>query len=666
LPNGTFDALAVLALCLALGALVLSMLVSSWLGSSRRALRLSALGFFGLAAVASIVVGAMALFIKNPSLIDVPLFYQIRGQELGGRDLPVSLRLDPIAGLSVGVLGIVGLAFTLGLPSLFSSSHKAPKTIGVSFGALWLGALLLCVADHSLLFLFGWELWSLGFLVGIWGAAEESRRTLVVTQVGFLLLLVSFAMLSAKAGDFGISFREWRESSAVRGPLGIIGFVLMVFAFSSLFGVAPFHQWFAQATAQLPIPSVAFVSSAAPVILVCVSIRLWAESGLSESVWGIFLLIYGAFGAGVIALYSLLEKAPQRISSYIHSALLGLCLSSLGAGISGVTTEESSLAARGYTAALYYGLSAGLLLGAFRYAIELISSASSYASLEELGGLHHNMPRTTMLASLSGVALAGLPPFGVFVGFWFLLQALFSYPQGPEKLLVLVAIIGVASAVSLVLFSVVRLLSLGLLGARRSPRAEEVSESKASTRGGLLLLAISLLLGFFVGPMLGKLQTIVEGFTGKFEVPMSTIAIELNQARLAPLTLFIVVSVIGFLAFVLAKRTGSRRRAKRKAPAGDTLEGGLHADSLAQPLRYFFRSLVGGGASRVADPEETPHMSRPFEYHWTYEDRLQKFISWRPNQTWAEWLSRCLQPRSVSAYLLWIAAALFALLFLGR
>jgi hydrogenase-4 component B len=662
LPNGTFDAIAVLALCLTLGALVLSVATSSWLGSTRRALRIIALTCFGVAALASLVVGAIALFIKNPNLIDVPLLYQLRGQELGGRDLPVSLRLDAIAGLSVGVLGVLGLAFTIGLPSLFAASHKTPKTIGISFGALWLGAVLLCVSDHSLLFMFGWELWSLGFLVGVWGAAEESRRTLLVTQVGLLLLLISFALLSAKVGDLGISFREWRESAAMRGPLGIISFLLMVAAFSSLFGAAPFHQWFAQATAQLPTTSAAFASGAAPVILVCVSIRLWAESGLSESTWGVFLLIYGAFGAGMVAFYSLLERAPRRIASYMYSALLGLCFASLGAGLSGVTTDSESLAARGYTAALYYGLSAGLLLGVFRYSVELIASASSNATLDELGGLHRNMPRTTLLASLSGVALTGLPPFGVFVGFWFLLQALFAFPQGPEKLLVLVGIIGVAGAVSLLLFSMVRFLSIGLLGVGRSLRTEEASESKASAGGGSLLLLVALLLGLFVGPVMGKLQTIVEGFTGIFEVPMSMIAIELNKSRLAPLTLFIVISVVGLLAFFVAKRAGSHRRAKKKT--GEASE--LHADSLSQPLRYFFQRVIGGSASRVADPEETPHLSKPFVYHWTYEDRLQRFISWRPSPTYSDWLLRWLQPESFGAYLLWLAVALVALLFLGR
>src|SRR3989338_6689692 len=215
----TLSSLSLLSLLFA--AIVVPLVI----GSQRLLIAVS----FSLTAVASLLAVAAGCWVVGSGLINKLIL------PLGLPNLPFHLRLDPLSGFFLTVIGLLGFFFY----SLFMA-----------------GMFLVVLADDAFFFLISWEVMALAsyFLVMFEDEKTENRRAaflyLVVAHVGAIAILLSFGVMAGLATGFetfnGYSFDAMREAKFSSG-WATVAFFLAFFGFAAKAGVVPLHVWLPEA-----------------------------------------------------------------------------------------------------------------------------------------------------------------------------------------------------------------------------------------------------------------------------------------------------------------------------------------------------------------------------------------------------------------------------------
>jgi len=602
-----YDNFLPIMLALALAGSLGSSLVS--LLADRRAWILPRLAFplLGMAGIFSLAAGLVAMINDTTFSSQLPL---------GLPWLHWHLRIDPLAGFFLSLIGIGTLATSLYGPGYVREFHHGPYSLavlGLTTGLFVVGMQSVVLADDAFAFMVAWEIMSLSsyFLVVYQHQNAANRRAafvyLLMAQVGGLAIMLSFGVLVGFGS--GISFDAMRAAplnltwSSIAFALGLLGFGMKA-------GLVPVHVWLPEAHPVAPSHISALMSGVMLKVAVYGFIRLVFDLiGTPHWGWGVALLIIASITALFGVLYALMQHDLKRLLAYHSIENIGIIFIGLGLSIIFFGTGHPLLGTLGLVAALYHTLNHMLFKSLLFLGAGAVLQGSREHDMERMGGLLARMPWTGLFFLIGCISISALPPFNGFVSEWLTFQTALQVVNLDSG--VLRAVIPIAAAIlaltgALAAACFVKVYGVVFLG---QPRTRRVRRSREAKRGMVLaqalLASLCLLFGVLPTATVTAFNHVTQGLTGH-SLSVATAhgwlwltPISADTASYgAPLVLLGILLALGAWAIVYLFL---RPRGHAKMNRGETWDCGFGppnarmqytASAFAMPIRRIFAPLL--------------------------------------------------------------------------
>ncbi|MFA5903884.1 MAG: proton-conducting transporter membrane subunit, partial [Desulfobacula sp.] len=194
------------------------------------------------------------------------------------------------------------------------------------------------------------------------------------------------------------------------------GFIFILVGYGTKMGLAPMHTWLPDAHSEAPSPASALFSG---VLLNCAYLGIFKTNKIMHAAGlgnfsGTILMVFGLMSILAAATFIVRQNEYKRLLAY--SSIENMGIIAFGTGIGGIGVYGAVICMIHHSlikSSLF--LSAGnILLG---YGDRLIKNT---------GDLVTRMPRT-FLAFFAGFAgISGFPPFGIFIGEFFIVLGAFK------------------------------------------------------------------------------------------------------------------------------------------------------------------------------------------------------------------------------------------------
>ncbi|MFZ0832059.1 MAG: proton-conducting transporter membrane subunit, partial [Mycobacterium sp.] len=260
-------------------------------------------GFTTAAGLLTAVIGGLGVWAGLVGVFGPPRSVSI------GWLLPLSgmqFDLDALGGFFIALTGAV--AIPVGLYAIGYARLGHLGLVPLAVLPLFVAAMLLVPAAGSMTtFLLAWELMAVASLVLV--LTEHTRPDVrsaalvyaVMTQIGFVAILVGLMVLSAAGGA-----DRFVDLTGISDAARTAVFVLTVIGFGSKAGLLPLHAWLPRAHPEAPSPVSALMSAAMVNMGIYGIIRFdLLLLGPGPRWWGLTLLVLGA----VSALYGVLQAS---------------------------------------------------------------------------------------------------------------------------------------------------------------------------------------------------------------------------------------------------------------------------------------------------------------------------------------------------------------------
>lgn len=644
---------------------------------------------FSAAAFASlfaVISGVWTVNSGNIESITIPI---------GLPDLPFHLRLDPLAGFFITVIGLLGFfvsIYSIGYVKGFLGKRSIIPLV-VFYSLFMTGMLLVVLADDAFFFLISWELMAASsyFLVMFEHENKENRRAaflyLVVAHIGAIAILLSFGIMAGSAAGFedfkGYTFDAMRNAN-FSYLWASAAFLLAFFGFAAKAGVIPLHVWLPEAHPAAPSNVSALMSGVmlktAIYGIIRISFDLLKDMPLW---WGTLVLILGLVSTVMGVLYALMQHDLKKLLAYHSVENIGIILIGIGLAMICNSLQVIMLAALALTAGLYHTLNHAMFKGLLFMGAGSVLHATHKRNMEEMGGLIHKMPWTAALFLIGCVSISALPPFNGFVSEWLTFQTFLLTPSLHSPFLNLVipmgaAILALSAALAAACF--VKAYGVTFLGHWRGhqpPSTPPFSKRGGSEvdwfmRIGMGFAAIMcLVLGIFPTAVIGWMDILPEQFVG---AKIAASAGKFGWLWLTPIS-HERASYSGYIVFMgillLIGTTYAllhvKRTAIHRAPLWDcgfekiTNRMQYNATSFSMPIRRIFGYLFD-------IKEQVRKRGATLTYHLRIRDRFWNWL-YKPVADSAFWLSRkfgLMQQGRIQIYLIYSFITIIILLLFSR
>lgn len=560
-------------------------------------LRAKAWVSFALTAIGAIAASAKAIEVlatERTALlwsIDTPLF----GHDSGS--------MDGLSALLVLVISIGSIAATL-YSRGYLAHHlptKSPAHVALHYTSLTLMSLAMLAvvcSDGGWSFLFFWELMTVAsFLLILFDAERpEVRRAalsyLIMMHVGFVLLIVGFARLSAVCGS--ASFAALPAYFAEHSVLPL--FLVFLAGFGMKAGLFPLHVWLPEAHPAAPSHVSALMSGVMIKTGIYGILRVTAAiPALQTHAAGYILLGLGAVTGlwGVVLAAS--QNDAKRLLAYSSIENIGIILLGTGIAMLGKAAGNTTVAVCGIAGALLHTVNHSFFKSLLFFGAGNLLSQTHTTSLNALGGAARHMPVTGLLFLIGTIAICALPPLNGFVSELLVYSGMLTgIAEGCETLASAGALTALALIGGIAVLAFTKLYGTVFLG---SPRTHVVAE--AEEVDGLRIGAMALpLAGIFAVGLFPQYALQAVARAADFFIQGATEFGGLSDTCIAVCrTVWILVAVIGCLAWIRHQLLHRReiRRAEtwgcgftapnaRMQYTGESFAEGLQA--IARPLTH--------------------------------------------------------------------------------
>lgn len=271
-------------------------------------------------------------------------------------------------------------------------------------------------------------------LIGLAGTVEAlaaALRYLLIAVMASLFYLLGVALLYSVYGtvDWQLLGNQFQSDPPSRCAIVLIAIGLLLK--TALF---PLHFWLPPAHANAPAPASALLSGLVLKAPLYVLLRLWFDVFPYADLQAAGHLL-GALGAAAI-LWGSVQAIRQRhlklLVAYSTVAQIGylFLVFSLAA--------EPTAAWNAWSGTAYFALSHACAKAAAFMAAGSLRYATNSDEIDSLMGTAQQQPLSVFAFGLAGVALMGLPPSGVFLSKWLLLNSALAARQWGLALLMLV------------------------------------------------------------------------------------------------------------------------------------------------------------------------------------------------------------------------------------
>jgi hydrogenase-4 component F len=287
-------------------------------------------------------------------------------------------------------------------------------------------------------------------------ALEAGWKYVILSSVGIALALFGTILVYYSSEHvLGISSEALRWSQLYRVAEGLdpgaikVAFIFSLIGYGTKAGVAPMHTWLPDAHAEAPTPVSAMLSANMLTLAVYAILRFKAvtDRTVGPEFAGKLIIGLSLLSLAVSATFILVQRDYKRLFAYSSIEHIGIAL--LGFGIGGL----------GVFAGAWHLMNHALAKSTAFYGAGLIFLRHNHKLLDRVTGLLRQMPVTGTAILVAGVALAGMPPFGLFSSE--VLIAVEAYRARPELTYVFLALLALAFAT--LLYQVLRM-ALGASG----------------------------------------------------------------------------------------------------------------------------------------------------------------------------------------------------------
>jgi formate hydrogenlyase subunit 3/multisubunit Na+/H+ antiporter MnhD subunit len=535
-------------------------------------------------------------------------------------------RLDALASFFLVVINLGGAAASL--YGLGYGHHEAsPQRVLPFFPAFLAGMNLVVLADDAFSYLLCWEFMSLASWALVMahdreaGNAKAGYIYIVMASFGTLALLLAFGLLAGPAGDYGFAAMRAASHTPYQAMLVLILFLIGA---GSKAGLVPLHVWLPLAHPAAPSHVSALMSGVMTKVAVYGFIRVVFDL-LGQPTWpaSVLVLFMGGMTAVMGILYAMMETDLKRLLAYSTIENVGVIFASLGLAMAFQAEGLKLAAALALTAALFHVLNHSFFKSLLFFGAGAVLTATGARDMDQMGGLIHRLPFTSVAVLAGCVAISALPPFNGFASEWLMFQAVLQSPELPQwALKIMVPAVGVTLALAAALAAAcfVKVFGVAFLGRPRSAAAEKASEvDRYSVAAMFIVAALCLLTGILPGWVIDTLSPITTELLG------GRMPIQANEAwfSIAPiadsrssyngLLVMVFVTISASLAVFFIHRFASH--ALRRAPAwgcgfSDPAPAAQYSgESFAQPIRRVFGTLMFHARDHVTMP--APGDTRP-------------------------------------------------------
>jgi len=331
------------------------------------------------------------------------------------------------------------------------------------------------------------------FLIAIWGSTNREYGAMKLALYSFVGSAMVLVGLIAAYVVSGARTFELEELAKVSFPATFQywAFPLVFVGFAILAGLWPFHTW--APTGHVAAPT------AASMLLAGVVMKLGAYGALRVAMtlfpaglhyWQNTIAALAAVGIVYGALVALVQQDFKFVIGYSSVSHMGFVLLGMMTlsqiGLTGAVLQMFS-----------HGIIAGLLFAVVGRMVYDRTHTRDLAQLQPMN-LHQVLPFAAVTFVIAAAASMGLPGFS---GFWAELQVLVGAWQTFPWFAVLAAA-GILAGVAYTLRVVLKaFFAEGKVDPRDLPRLQPISLPERA--GALLLLATTLIVGLWPGPLLG-------------------------------------------------------------------------------------------------------------------------------------------------------------------
>jgi NADH-quinone oxidoreductase subunit N len=276
-----------------------------------------------------------------------------------------------------------------------------------------LGASLLAVANHFILFFLGIETLSISLYVLIAfqrskdSSIEAGIKYLILASVSSAFLLFGMALIYTSSGTMQFNAIASLLNKGGQGsPLVFSGFAMMMVGIGFKLALVPFHMWTPDVYQGAPAPVTAYIATVSKGAVMAVLIRFFFNIRGFENQF-IFTVISGIAVLSMFVgnLLAVRQKNIKRLLAYSSIANMGYLVIILLTGTD-----------KGIQASVFYLISYFITsVGAFGV-ISLLSTCQNEADrIEDYKGLFWKRPWIAIVFTLSLLSLAGIPLTAGFI-----------------------------------------------------------------------------------------------------------------------------------------------------------------------------------------------------------------------------------------------------------
>jgi hydrogenase-4 component F len=316
-------------------------------------------------------------------------------------------------------------------------------------------------------------------------ALEAAWKFSILTIMGAPISLLGFLILYwAYRGAGGPAMENWQALHAFAPTMSPnllkLAFLLVFVGFGAKTGLVPMHTWLPDAHSQAPTPVCAVLSGVKTTVPLYVILRLLSVILSSpEARIGEWMVVFGLFSVAVAAFLLLQVRDYKRMFAYSTVEHMGIILTAAG-----FATQH------GASGAVFQMLNHSLTKSLCFYAAGIVLLSLGTRQIRDVRGLFRVSPFAAGALLLCALAIAGAPPFPIFLSEFSILSA--GLQSGHNAAVAILAILIVIAFVAIMLQ--VNSMVFG------SPEMYSTAEEPPlSCRTAVVLGAIPLLfLGYFV------------------------------------------------------------------------------------------------------------------------------------------------------------------------
>ena len=236
------------------------------------------------------------------------------------------------------------------------------------------------------------------------------------------------------------------EAPSLHADVMKLAFAFLLVGYGTKAGLAPMHTWLPDAHSEAPAPVSAMMSGVLLAVALYAIMR-WAAVASAAVGHGFtqqFLLALGVLSLAIAAFSLVLQRSYKRLLAYSSIEHIGLMCVGLALGPLGTFAAMLHLLSHALGKSVLFSLSGRMLR---RY---------GSAEIGRVAGLLGVMPWTGTFFAVGVLAIAGLPPSGIFISEFALVRAGFATGHGWTMGLVLalltVAFVGVLNHLNRMLY----------------------------------------------------------------------------------------------------------------------------------------------------------------------------------------------------------------------